>query len=63
MSKAFWQGFCDGYIKGTIIGLPFVFGLIVGWAFAIYFHPYEECKRMYNSPEDVIECIWIKENP
>lgn len=62
MSKEFWQGFRDGYIKGSIVGLPLAFGLIVGWAFAMYFHTYEECKRMYDTPEDIMECVWIKEN-
>jgi hypothetical protein len=61
-SKAFWDGFKDGYIKTSIIGLPFAFGLIAGWAFATYFHPYEECKRMYETPEDIAECVWILEN-
>ena len=51
-SKAFWQG----------LGLPLAFGLIAGWAFATYFHPYEECKRMYETPEDIAECVWILEN-
>jgi hypothetical protein len=63
MSKAFWNGFRDGYLKGSIVGIPFALGLVVGWAFAVYFHPYEECKRMYNAPEDITECVWIKENP
>ena len=35
---------------------------IAGWAVAMYFHPYEQCKRMYDTPEDVSECVWIKEN-
>lgn len=36
---------------------------IAGWAVAMHFHPYEQCKRMYTTPEDVLECVWIKENP
>jgi hypothetical protein len=35
---------------------------LLGWRFGEYLHPYEECKRMYNTPEDVSECVWIKEN-
>ena len=55
MSKAFWQGF-KCWIGFAIAG-SFVVGLILGA------HPYEQCKRMYDTPEDVAECIWIKENP
>ena len=36
---------------------------IAGWAWAMYSHPYEVCKRMYETPEDISECVWIKENP
>ena len=42
-----------------------VFAFIVfllGWRAGEYLHPYEVCKRMYNTPEDVSECVWIKEN-
>jgi len=50
MSKAFWLG-------GILTGLGV--GLVLG----SYSHPYEQCKRMYNTPEDISECVWIKENP
>ena len=33
------------------------------WAFAMYMHPYEQCKRKYTAPEDIMECVWIKGNP
>ena len=46
MSKAFW------------IGIAFAIGIALG----NYVHPYEQCKRMYDTPEDVSECVWIKEN-
>lgn len=62
MSKAFWQGFREGYRRSVLFGGPFAFGLLVGWTFCMYFHPYEECKRMYDSLEDISECVWIKEN-
>ena len=26
-------------------------------------NPYEQCKHMYDTPEDISECVWIKENP
>lgn len=58
MSKAFWQGFREGYLKYFWVGIA----LVVGWAVGTYFHPYDECKRMYNTPEDIIECVWIKQN-
>ena len=50
MSKTFWLG-------GILTGLG------VGLALGSYSHPYEVCKRMYNTPEDISECVWIKENP
>jgi hypothetical protein len=62
MSKAFWQGFREGYMQASYKMLPIVLALIVGWAFGQYFHPYESCKRMYSSPKDIVECVWIKAN-
>ena len=63
MSKAFWEGFREGFLKffwpGIAISSAFVLGVFVG----IYGHPYEVCKRMYATPEDISECVWIKENP
>lgn len=35
--------------------------LITGWAFGMYDHPYEQCKRIYTTPEDIDECVWIKQ--
>jgi hypothetical protein len=61
-SKAFWDGFKNGYIKGSIIGVPAAVTFIVGLALGSYTHPYEECKRMYETPEDIAECVWILEN-
>jgi hypothetical protein len=49
MSKMLWIG-------GVLTGLG------VGLALGNYAHPYEVCKRMYNTQEDVMECVWIKEN-
>ena len=62
MSKAFWQGFREGYMQGVQIVALIILPLIVGWAFGQYFHPYDSCKRMYSTPEDIVECVWIKEN-
>lgn len=63
MSKAFWQGFREGYLLLlSAQTLPIVLALIVGWAFGQYFHPYDSCKCMYSTPEDIVECVWIKEN-
>lgn len=62
MSKAFWEGFRQGYLKtgwyGIIIAAAFVIGLTLG----SYSHPYEQCSRMYDTPNDVSECTWIKTN-
>lgn len=59
MGKAFWEGFKEGYMNFFWIGIAFAVGIAVG----SYAHPYEVCKRMHNTPEDIGECVWIKENP
>ena len=58
MRKAFWEGFREGYMKFFWIGFAFALGIALG----SYSHPYEVCKRMYDTPEDIGECVWIKEN-
>lgn len=62
MSKAFWQGFREGYMQASYKMLPIVLALIIGWAFGQVAHHAVSCKRMYSSPEDIVECVWIKEN-
>jgi hypothetical protein len=37
-------------------------GFGIGLALGSYSHPYETCKRMHETPEDIAECVWIKEN-
>lgn len=37
-------------------------GLGIGISIGNYTHPYEQCKHMYETLEDISECIWIKEN-
>lgn len=59
MSKAFWQGFKEGYMKYFWVGIALVIGIALG----NYAHPYGQCKMKYDTPEDVSECVWIKENP
>jgi hypothetical protein len=59
MSKAFWEGFKEGYMKFFWIGIAFAIGIALG----SYSHPYEQCKRMHDTLEDITECVWIKENP
>ena len=36
---------------------------VAGMELADTLNPYEQCKRMYETPEDISECVWIKENP
>jgi len=43
--------------------MKIIVGMIIGAVLAWHFHPYEQCARMYNSPEYISECVWIKENP
>lgn len=35
---------------------------VAGMELADTLNPYEQCKRIYNTPEDIMECTWIKEN-
>jgi hypothetical protein len=60
MTKAFWEGFFDGFYKASVILNPFILMALLAM---YYYHPYEVCKRMYETPEDISECVWIKENP
>ena len=63
MSKAFWQGFREGYLKNFWVGFAIAGAFVLGVKLGHNYHPYEECKRMYETPEDISECVWIKENP
>ena len=59
MSKAFWQGFREGYMKFFWVGIAFAIGIAVG----SYAHPYETCKRKYlNIDDNILECVWLLEN-
>ena len=59
MSKAFWDGFRDGYLQTSKYVLPIAFALLAGWSFGMYFHPYEKCLRMYDISEDISECTLL----
>jgi len=62
--KAFWKGFKDGFVYTCIYAIPFIIGaLVMDIAHDLKTHPYDECKEMYETPEDISECVWIKENP
>lgn len=43
--------------------IPYGLIFLVGGVLAYILHPYEQCSRMYDTPQDVLECVWIKENP
>ena len=47
--------------------IPFMFVTFVSFMTGIFvanmINPYNQCKKMYTTPEDISECIWIKENP
>jgi len=58
MSKAFWEGFREGYLKWFWVGIALAIGLTLGsWS-----HPYEQCKRKYEDLSDITECVWILEH-
>ena len=64
MRKAFWQGFRAGFAKTSKYGIPFLFGaLVVDVLHDLNEHPYDECSTEYQTPDDIVECVWIKENP
>lgn len=62
MSKAFFEGFKDGFTRASKYCIPIAVALIVGLTLGSWSHPYEQCKRIYNSLEDISECVWILEN-
>lgn len=33
-------------------------GLIMGWLLSGS-HPYDRCTEMYQTPEDISECVWL----
>ena len=45
-----------------VMALSVVLFLIGGLWIGYESHPYESCKRMYDDPMDVSECVWLKEN-
>ena len=59
MIKTFWHHFKQGFKQSFWIGMALGIGISLGSCS----HPYEQCKRMYDTPEDIAECVWIKENP
>ena len=63
MSKAFWEGFKDGFTKASKYGIPIAAAFVLGLYLGSASHPYEVCKKQYDTPEDIAECVWIKENP
>jgi hypothetical protein len=62
MSKAFWNGFVDGFTRGSKYGIPIAAAFVLGLYLGSASHPYEECKSKYTSVEDITECVWILEN-
>lgn len=62
-SKAFWEGFREGYVKASVFGIPIALAFVAGLALGSYSHPYEQCTRKgFTSPEDIGECIWLLDN-
>lgn len=36
-------------------------GFLICWL-TLTDHPYDRCVEMYDTPEDIGECVWILEN-
>lgn len=58
MSKAFWEGFWVGWFKTLKYSLVFLLG--VGFGYYLHY-PYESCKHMHETVEDISECVWSKD--
>jgi hypothetical protein len=63
MSKAFCEGFKDGFTRASKYGIPIALAFLLGLYLGSASHPYEVCKMQYDTPEDISECVWIRENP
>ena len=63
MSKAFWEGFVNGFSRSSIIFGPVILAFIIGLTLGSWSHPYEICTRLHSTPEDIAECTWIRMNP
>ena len=61
--KSFFKSFFETFSIGLVIGVPAVVAFIIGLALGSASHPYELCKKKYDTPEEISECVWIKENP
>ena len=63
MSKAFWEGFKDGFTRASKYAVFPAIAFILGLTLGSYSHPYEVCSRMYETQEDISECVWLRMNP
>lgn len=45
-----------------LMAVAHVFMLVAGLWIGYESHPYESCRAMYTTPEDISECVWIKEH-
>jgi hypothetical protein len=61
-SKAFWEGFWTGFTNASKYGIPIAVAFVLGLTLGSWSHPYEQCKRKYEDPNDIMECVWILEN-
>jgi hypothetical protein len=47
------RDFIIGFFVGSLISAMVIFAN----------DPYLKCKDMYDTPDDIIECVWILEQP
>lgn len=53
-------------MSNTIRVLAVIGGVVffsVGWWSGHTSHPYEHCADLYTTGDDIVECVWILENP
>lgn len=57
------KGLSEWPVSIFVMAITSVLFLIGGLWIGYESHPYEKCKQMYETLEDISECVWIKEHP
>lgn len=50
----------SGYDTSMLL-IGIFMGLVTGWLLCGS-HTYDRCTEMYQTPEDISECVWLLEN-
>jgi hypothetical protein len=52
-----------GFTRASKYGIPIAAAFIIGLYLGSASHPYEVCKKQYDTQEDISECVWLRTNP